>query len=351
MSTYSDVFARKEMKYRLSAKQHRCLLAAVEEHMELSEYGFSQVRSLYFDTPEYAIIERSLDKPLYKEKLRLRTYGEATDNTQAFLEIKKKFEGIVYKRRVSMTLAAANAYLGGESYKRACMAAPLDDPLAAEQSLSRRSLQIAAEIDFFRERYERLAPSMLVICDRGAYADPLASELRITFDAGIVADSTAKSIRLTEDSEPLIEPGEVIMEVKNAGPLPTWLVDALSAARAFPQSFSKYGAAYLSLVGNQSLRTEAEAFVPVASAALLADTPQGRHAKKRSKFGFVEGVKADSPRHAGMAPSCRCTSDAITAPASRGRTADAITVSRRTASAKADHGRHGATNERKKTYA
>lgn len=305
MSTYADVFARKEMKYRLSAEQYRRLRAAIEEHLEPSEFGFSQVRSLYFDTPDYALIERSLDKPLYKEKLRLRIYGEAADDAQAFIEIKKKFEGIVFKRRVSMTLAAARSYLAGEPYERACAKAPLADPLAAEQSLSSRSIQIAGEIDFFKARYGRLTPAMLVVCDRSAFADPSGGELRVTFDADISADHRAKTIRCTDGLEPLTDPGEVIMEVKNAGPLPQWLVDELSAARAYPQSFSKYGAAYLSLLREQPLSAQADA---VVSACAFAGTGCGRS----------EGKTAVRARHAGE---------------------------------EAVRGRHVRVNERKRTYA
>ena len=123
MTAFSDVFARKEMKYRLDSGQYDLLLAAVRSRLVPSEYGFSTVRSLYFDTPHYGLIEHSLDKPIYKEKLRLRVYGEPADDVQAFVEIKKKFKGVVYKRRVSMTLAAARMYLSGESYECACRAA------------------------------------------------------------------------------------------------------------------------------------------------------------------------------------------------------------------------------------
>lgn len=271
------------MKYRLDARQHFRLRAAIEDHLESTEFGLSHVRSLYFDTPDFELIEHSLDKPLYKEKLRLRVYGEAADDdTQAFIEIKKKFEGIVFKRRVSMTLAAARAYLAGEPYEQACAAHPLADALAAEQSLSPRSIQIAGEIDFFRERYGRLAPSMLVVCDRSAFADPLGSELRITFDADIVADPEAKGIRLTDGLKPLMEPGEVIMEIKNAGPLPQWLTEELSAARAYPQSFSKYGTAYLSLLREQPLYTMPDAVVP---AKLYAGAACGRSASPRAACG------------------------------------------------------------------
>ena len=327
MTTFSDVFARKEMKYRLKPGQHSRVLAAVEERLELSEFGFSTVRSLSFDTPEYGLIERSLDKPLYKEKLRLRVYGEPADDAQAFVEIKKKFKRIVYKRRVSMTLAAARAYLSGESYERACAANPLADPLAAEQSLSGRSIQIAHEIDFFRERYGRLAPSMLVVCDRSAYADPSGSELRITFDTGISADPNAKALADSCGLAPLIGPGEVIMEIKNAGPLPSWLAAELSAAHAYPQSFSKYGTAYLSLLGGAPLAVRSQVAVSASERGCAVRGAGSSVARLAQEYG-------KSGRHTGVADVDRGGA-----------------VVGRQVGAKAIRGRHARVNERSGTCA
>lgn len=118
MASYCEVFERTEKKYRLDACQHRSMLAALAGRMEPDVFGVTRITSLYFDTPDRLLIERSLDKPLYKEKLRLRRYGEATDEGDCvFVEIKKKYKGVVYKRRVGMSQAAANAYLGGMPYE------------------------------------------------------------------------------------------------------------------------------------------------------------------------------------------------------------------------------------------
>ena len=166
MTAFTDVFERKEVKYRLDARQAETMRRALEGRMMPDVYGRTTVRSLYLDTPERALIERSLDKPLYKEKLRLRCYGAPTDDSLVFVEIKKKYKGIVYKRRVGCSLAAAEAYLGGESYEQACMRFPLPDPAMAAESLSPRSAQIAREIDEFVARYRPLRPSMLIECER-----------------------------------------------------------------------------------------------------------------------------------------------------------------------------------------
>ena len=136
MTTFTDVFERKEVKYRLDARQHRAMAATLRGRMAPDAFGRTRIVSRYFDTPERALIERSLDKPLYKEKLRLRSYGSSQADDRVFVEIKKKYKGIVYKRRVGCSLAAAEAYLGGESYEQACARFPLPDPAMAAESLS-----------------------------------------------------------------------------------------------------------------------------------------------------------------------------------------------------------------------
>lgn len=247
MTAFTDVFERKEVKYRLDARQTEAMRRALEGRMEPDAYGRTTVRSLYLDTPERALIERSLDKPPYKEKLRLRCYGAPADDGLVFVEIKKKFEGIVYKRRVGCSYAAARAYLGGMPYEDACARFPLADPAAAAESRAPRSRQIAAEIDQFLVRHAPLAPSMLIRCERVAYA-PAPSlpadvpwDLRITFDERIAYRDLFAS---GSSTTPLLRTGEAVMEVKASGPFPLWLVKALDASRAYPTSFSKYGAAY-----------------------------------------------------------------------------------------------------------
>ncbi len=152
MTLYNEVFERTEKKYRLDARQHRQMVEALAGHLALDAFGITKITSLYFDTPGRALIERSLDKPLYKEKLRLRRYGEAAgedadEDGCVFVEIKKKYKGVVYKRRVGMSLAAARAYMGGMPYEQACACFPLSDPALAAASVSARSRQIAREID------------------------------------------------------------------------------------------------------------------------------------------------------------------------------------------------------------
>jgi len=273
MASYIGTFRRKEVKYRLDATQVEHLMEAMAGHMEADEYGISDINSTYLDTAAHSIIARSMDKPLYKEKLRLRTYGEPGAAGQVFLELKKKFKGIVYKRRVGMTRGAAMAFLAGMPYEEACRLNPQPgvDPYTGQGMLSRTSIQIAREIDAFIKRNEPLHRAMLISCHRlafraarddggetaGAEPDVIDRELRVTFDLNIAFtqympvrdDLRPHEARIVESTrvrgpEELLEPGEAIVEIKAVGAYPLWLVEALNDCGAYPASFSKYGEAY-----------------------------------------------------------------------------------------------------------
>lgn len=302
MATFTGVFERKEVKYRLGACQYQAILRALEGRMGIDAFGLTRITSRYFDTSERMLIERSLDKPLYKEKLRVRRYGLQDADDRVFVEIKKKYRGIVYKRRVGCSSAAARAYLRGMSYEDACVCYPLADPTMAAESVAPRSIQIAREIDQFMLRYQPLLPSMLIACDRTAYA-PLSTlgeaaaeaandtpdELRITFDANIsycdlLTVSGVCGVEAAGMRAPLLAAGEVVMEIKSIGPYPLWLVHALDACRAYPSSFSKYGEAYRACAHTQPenvLPRTAERFMPTASTYQPRQYRAPRHAVKK----------------------------------------------------------------------
>lgn len=257
MASYAEVFKRKEVKYVLNAQQRKIMEAECDQTMEVDVFGCSRVTSLYYDTPDWTLIERSLDKPLYKEKLRVRWYGEIQEDglpapsAQVFVELKKKFKGIVYKRRLSCSFAAARAFLDGEGYLSALNAYPLADALLQEKAYSPQSMQIASEIKAFMDRYDTLKPAMLVTCERTALTPKLLEgethdmsvqdDVRITFDENICFRNVAGA---SERWCPITDPGQAVMEIKVAGPYPRWLLRAVSCAQARPSSFSKYGKAY-----------------------------------------------------------------------------------------------------------
>ena len=294
MAAYSSVFKRVEKKYRIGAAERAAVEAAAGGPMAVDAYGRTRITSLYLDTPERSMIARSVEKPLYKEKLRLRAYGDAAGVAlmgafgagpivrepgglplsdgevetrvasglqvpgaalalPVFFGIKKKFKGIVYKRRLALTLPAALAFVSGLPYEQACARWPLSAAALAAAALSPATRQIARELEAAMDRWLPLVPSMGIACDRAAWAyrpemfqeregdELFDSELRITFDDCL---EYLDCHRFRSPWRPIIESSESVMEIKSAGPYPPWLVEVLSAERIYPASFTKYGNAY-----------------------------------------------------------------------------------------------------------
>ena len=221
MSEYREVFKRTEIKYLLSEDQFQELFSFLETMAQVDEYGETRINNIYFDTPDYSLVRTSLEKPLYKEKLRLRTYGRTDDDTNSFIEIKKKFDGIVYKRRVAGRYEDTYNYLVKDGE-------PIDDS------------QISREIEGFRMMYEGLRPAMTIAYDRVAMAGIDDPEFRVTFDRNIRWSTDSLDLRKETDGKPIIEKGQRMMEIKVANAMPLPLARKLSELQIFPASFSKY---------------------------------------------------------------------------------------------------------------
>ncbi|MBO6206198.1 MAG: polyphosphate polymerase domain-containing protein [Lachnospiraceae bacterium] len=225
MSEYREVFQRKEIKYLLNEMQYRELTVFLEDMARIDEYGLSRINNIYYDTPDHRLVRTSMEKPLYKEKLRLRSYGTANDETNAFLEIKKKYAGVVYKRRISGKYKDLYAYLSG-----------VKNDLGTSQ--------IAKEIRAFRQLYGELLPAMSICYDRIALAGTEDKDLRITFDSNIEWNAECSDLRRIPKGNPLLQPGQHLMEIKVSNAFPRKLSEKLSELNIFPTSYSKYGAGY-----------------------------------------------------------------------------------------------------------
>lgn len=230
---YQYVFKRREVKYLLTREQAEQVRRALADRMRPDEHGRSTLRNVYFDTPDYLLIRRSLEHPLYKEKLRVRSYGPAGPDTAAFVELKKKYRKTVYKRRTCATAREAMAFLG--------TGAALPDS------------QIVREIDFARRRYAPLRPAMFLSYDRQAFFARDDREFRITFDDAIQWRVEDVTLEAGPGGEDLLPPDRVLMEVKAGGAYPLWAAEVLSDLRLFPASFSKYGRAYAALCGRAGM--------------------------------------------------------------------------------------------------
>ncbi len=218
------VMKRYELKYLLSGEQTEFLRTRLQGHMEPDCFGRTSIASLYYDTPDYRLIRQSVEKPQFKEKIRLRSYGLADEGSPVFLELKRKAYGIVYKRRVQSTI-------------------PLVHRFFAEEGDICAGGQINREITAFRDFYKTLVPSCLIIYDRTAYFEP-EGDLRLTIDEAPRYRTQELNLTSSMEGRLLLEPGWTILEVKVQQAMPLWLSAILDEGKIFKGSFSKYGEAY-----------------------------------------------------------------------------------------------------------
>lgn len=222
---YQKIFKRYEYKYLITQEIKNKLLFYMQEYMKPDKFGNNKICNIYFDTPNYILIRRSIDKPFYKEKLRLRSYGKVDKESDVFLEIKKKYNRVVYKRRIVLPEDIAMDYV--------CNKAKL-----------KNETQISKEIDYFLDFYENLAPVIYVSYDREAFYLKTDNDFRMTFDTNIIWRDY--DLTLTEDAygRKLIDDNTVLMEIKSSKSIPLWLVKFLSENNIYRTSFSKYGNIY-----------------------------------------------------------------------------------------------------------
>ena len=229
-------FKRYEEKYLLSVQQQKALLRGMQAYMHPDEYGETTNCNVYYDTDHWDLIRKSIEKPLYKEKLRVRSYGIPKTGEEVFIEIKKKFDGVVYKRRTSLPSECVHAYLAGN------------------KALSPGN-QIGKEIEYFQTLYHA-KPKVYIAYDRTSYVGKENPELRITFDRHLRFREYALDLRKGDFGEHMLPEDAVLMEIKIPGTAPLWLAHLLSAVKARPTSFSKYGTYYQSYVLNDKRKEE-----------------------------------------------------------------------------------------------
>ena len=233
--SYIQSFRRYETKYLITEQQAEKLLELAGDMLTPDRYGDYTICNLYLDTDDFYFIQRSLDKPKYKEKLRLRSYGNADGEQQVFLEIKKKYRGIVYKRRITLPYSEAMDYL-----LRGIKPPSVNSPMTE---------QIFAEIDFLMKHYKP-SPMVYLAYDRLAFYSKQYPQLRVTLDNGI--RSRWEDITLSHDSGVnFLDTGVNdyrLMEIKSDGAIPLELTAILSQLKIYPTSFSKYGNIYMNAV-------------------------------------------------------------------------------------------------------
>lgn len=266
---FINTFERKEKKYVLDAVQLEKLMSLVGDKLGDDQYAHSTISSLYYDTPQFTMINRSLEKPLYKEKLRVRAYGDIAKNDAVFVELKKKFKGIVYKRRIQMSDEGARAYLTGTPYSEAALLGNS----GGHKEQNAKLIQNVREIDACIARYDQLLPGIMIVVERHSMRTQDGSNVRITFDMNARWRADDLSFAAGFIGTPILPEGHVIMEVKALGTYPFWLVHALNELGTYPVSCSKVGRAY-------------QAFNPVQNAFCQ------EHASENASLHYLEIAKA-----------------------------------------------------------
>lgn len=222
---FQFVFKRYELKYILTREQKQRLLEAMAPHMALDQFGRTTIRNIYYDTDCYRLIRKSIEKPAYKEKLRVRSYRRVGAEDMVFVELKKKHDSIVYKRRMSLPCRRASDWLSADIGK------PEDT-------------QIAREIQYFLDYYRNLRPAVFLSYEREAYYCLHGSDFRVTFDDNILYRQEDVSLESEVWGTPLLQEDQVLMEIKCSGGIPLWMTEVLSADKIYKTSYSKYGTAY-----------------------------------------------------------------------------------------------------------
>ncbi len=220
----SEVFTRKETKYLLNKSQYTKLMKMIGYHLKKDKYYKRTICNIYFDTKNYDLIINSINKPLYKEKVRIRSYNIPTLDDEIFFEIKKKYDGIVGKRRIGLKLKDFYEYL-------------------KTGKILSNDIQISREIDYDFKKYE-LEPKLFLAYDRTSYYDKDNINFRITFDKNLRSRENDLRLEMGDSGNLYFKEDMYIMETKVLNSYPLWFTHILSSLKIYPVSFSKYGSIY-----------------------------------------------------------------------------------------------------------
>ena len=279
---YKAVFKRYEIKYMVTAEQKARILKAMEPYMEMDKFGRSTVRNIYFDTDDFVLARHSIAKPDFKEKLRVRCYAEAEADSTVFVELKRKFDGVVYKRRVGLREADAMKWMAGSN-----------DP-AMMNSPDGGSPQVMSEIRYFKNMYCGLKPVIYLSYDREAYrmkkgrhVNEGGADFRVTFDSNIRCRESDLTLRSEAYGKSMLREGMFLMELKCPGAIPMWMTKILSEEKIYKTSFSKYGTAYCSIM-KETPESRAHAIANAGYESYAAARSAGKqihHGRRAPAFG------------------------------------------------------------------
>ena len=224
MNTIQNNFKRYEKKFFLTPAQYRLFTQRIAAYVQADKYDQYTICNLYYDTDSYSLIRASIEKPIYKEKLRIRSYGTPGEGGKVFVELKKKYEGVVYKRRVTTAPA-------------------LVEPLLRGMRSAEDNSQICKELEYF-QAFHQTVPKVFIAYDRQAFAGRENPDLRITFDTNLRYRLYHLDLRDGDYGDPILDTDKILMEIKIPGTCPLWLSHILNELHIYSTSFSKYGTCY-----------------------------------------------------------------------------------------------------------
>lgn len=236
------IFKRYEKKYLISREQGAALQKIFSQHMAPDHFGEYLVQNLYYDTENWDVIRASVEKPMYKEKMRLRCYGEPNHDTNFFLELKKKYKGVVYKRRI----AIPSQPLSQKSIR---------DIVSAETS------QISRELDFYLKINE-VSEKIYIVYRRLAFAGIENEGLRVTFDTDIRFRMDDLNFSRPDTGHIILPQDTMLMEIKTLGGMPLWMAGVLSEHKIYPTAFSKFGVCYTDYILKSFAENPAQSGTP-----------------------------------------------------------------------------------------
>lgn len=244
MST--EVFNRVEEKYIVTKLQYEKMVKAFGDKMKVDSYSkdgkFYQICNIYYDTEDNNLIRTSLMKPPYKEKIRLRSYGTPSLNTKVFLEVKKKYKGVVNKRRSTLTLSEAYGFTKTHII-------PNIQPYMNSQVLK--------ELQYSLNLYNAV-PKLFLSYERRAFFGAEDDSFRVTFDRNIITRRENVNLEYGIFGNKLLDENTMILEVKYSERMPLWFMHIIKDLGLKKTSFSKYGTEYKNYIANSNTESQKE---------------------------------------------------------------------------------------------
>jgi len=227
-----SIFKRYEKKYLITQEQGAALRDICSRHMKPDKYGEYLVQNIYYDTENWDVIRFSIEKPFFKEKMRLRCYGLSCEESDLFLELKKKYNGVVYKRRLAIPVKSLSGRTVGDI-------------------VSGGSSQISRELDFYMKA-NAIRERIYISYMRTAFTDKKDDGLRVTFDTDLAFRLDCLDFSYPGSGQSILPDDKMLMEIKTLGGIPLWMTAALCENKIYPAAFSKYGACYTDHILRQS---------------------------------------------------------------------------------------------------